>query len=238
MAPVAQLGAGNVTTASSGSTPTSLTASKPSNTSDGDLLIAAYFNRTAANTFTTPSGWTAYQTNVVNGSFGLWGKPIPSAAAEVATTYAFGATSGNRSLLVVFRVTAALLAAALDAAGASSPSTGSPSTVDPAVTAVTASGLLVAVNTNNTTTATVSNYTAPTGMTEVSQINCTTGAATSCMEIAVQALTASGSTGTRTANISPAAANSAGFMVTIAPMPPAPPIRTVSQQSVNRASLY
>jgi hypothetical protein len=37
------------------------------------------------------------------------------------------------------------------------------------------------------------------------------------MQVAQQLLTASGDTGTRTATMSPAAANSFGFMVTIAP---------------------
>lgn len=221
-APVAQTGTGNVTSTSSTSAAT-LTAAKPSNVADGDLLWAVYFARNASGVVTAPSGWTIRKAEAGNGTFAFCTKPIPSASAETATTYAFSVTGGSsRCVLLVGRITGANLNGPADVIGASSVFTGTTSLVHPAITAAFADDLLLTVSTNNNTTGTPSAFTAPTGMTEVAQLsvgNSGTPTATSDVQVAQVALTASGTTGTKTATISPGAANSAGFLVGVAAFP-------------------
>lgn len=217
--PVALTGAGNVTTVSATSAAT-LTGGKPSGVADGDLLWALYAHRNAAAVITPPSGWAQQLLQSTNGTVGLWTKPIPSASAETATTYAFSNTGGSgRVMLAIGRITGARLSAPVDVAGALSVITGSSSTIDPSVTPSNANGLLLAINVNNNTSGTPSAYTAPTGMTEVAQMsvgNSGTPTASSDLQVAQQALTGTSATGTRTAPISLAAGNSAGWLIVIA----------------------
>lgn len=235
MAPIAQTGANDITTAFSTSA-SALTANKPPATADGDLLVAAFDHRNTNGTITTPAGWTQWQIETAQGTFGLWGHPVPSAAAELATSYQFSTNQGNgRCQLAIFRVTGADLASQPDAAGSLAVHTGTTGVTMPAVTAVTASGLLLAVATNNTNSGTVATITAATGMTEIIQVNANSGSATSNMQVAQQTLTSSGSTGTRTATFSPNAANSGGFMVSIDPVL-APSATRVVPQAVTRAA--
>src|SRR5580765_82016 len=86
-------GAGNVTT--NGASPSNTIAvAKPTNTADGDTLVAAIFFRDDLDTITAPSGWTQVgPLNQTNETFAMYVKPIPSAAAETATSYTFS-TSG------------------------------------------------------------------------------------------------------------------------------------------------
>lgn len=218
-APVALTGAGNVTTQSNLSA-SSDAVSKPANVTDGDLLVFAFFHRNAAATITPPSGVTAITpTGVTSGTWGMFAKPIPSAAAEAATSYTFSTSGGaGRLLLICTRVTGADPATWLDAQGAATAGAGS-SVVMGAVTAVASTPLLLAIAFTNTSTAPVSAITAASGMTEVSQVNADSGTATSNLQLAQQQLAAAGSTGTRTATASPGPGSIGGVMATIDPAP-------------------
>lgn len=215
--PLAQTGAGNVTS-SNGASVSSLTFSKPGNTTDLDLFIAIVYHRNASATLSGPAGWSWAKQENGNGTFGVAWKPIPSAASETATSYAFS-TSGGSGRMVggVVRVTGADLTNPVDATGATSAFTGTTSLVLPTVTAGQGGCLLLALETNNAG-ATTSTFTADVLMGGVTQLAINDGTASCNIQLAQQQLAASGSTGTRTATMSPAANNSGGFMVTIAPL--------------------
>lgn len=222
-APAAQTGAGNVTTATQQAA-TSVTANKPSNVADGDLLVAGFYHRNAradTSSITVPSGWSPLGTvNVVDETFGMYCKPIPTAASEPATNYTWSVTTGGagRTMLAICRVTGANLNAPQDAAGAQASHSGATSITDPAVTAVSDQALLLAFNIAHRSDGSQPLFTAPAGMTEVAAAQVTnTAPSSSSMQIAQQQLSAAGSTGTRAFTISPAAANSGGYMATIAP---------------------
>lgn len=235
-APVAQTGTGNVTTTSSTSA-TGLTGSKPANVADGDLLWAVFYHRNASGTVTAPSGWTIAKTVNTNGTFCLATKPIPSASAETATTYAFASNQGAaRCLLAIGRITGVDLNNPVDATGTTSVFTGTSSLSLPAVTAVAPDTLLIAVATDNTSTGTLASITADAATTEIAHVGVNTGSATSDLEVAAQALASSGSTGTRTATMSPAAANSGGFLATIAAEPTAAATLTAGPATLTAAA--
>lgn len=222
-APVAHTGTGNVTTGSNASA-TSVSANKPANVADGDVLVAGFYHRNArvdTSTITVPSGWFPLGTiNVTDETFGMYYKPIPSAAGESATSYTWSVTSGGagRTMLAISRVTGVKLSAVVDAAGAQASHTGTSSITDPAVPAVSDQGLLLAFNIAHRSDGTAALFTPPAGMTEVAAVSITnTSPSTSSMQIAQEPLSVSGSTGTRVLSISPSAANSGGYMVTIAP---------------------
>jgi hypothetical protein len=239
-APVAQTGAGNVTTGSNASA-TSVTANKPANVVDGDVLVAGFYHRNAradTSTITVPSGWNPLGSiNVVDETFGMYFKPIPSASGESATSYTWSVTSGGngRTLLAICRVTGVKLSAPQDAAGAQAAHTGTSSVTDPAVTAMSDQALLFAINITHRSDGTAALLTPPVGMTEVTSVQVTnTGPSTSVMQLAQEPLSAAGSTGARVLTISPAAANSGGYMVTLAP--PASGAATLTSTSSMSAS--
>lgn len=236
MALQALTGAGNVTTANNGAA-SSITVNKPANTADGDLLVAFVYFRNSAGTITTPAGWTALgPANTVDETFVAYYKPIPTASAEAATTYVFSSSAGSsRTVGVIFRVTGANLTTPLDAAGVQAAHTGTSSLALPEVTAASTRALLLSFEILNTSTTTTSAFTAPTGMTEVAQDTAVGAAATATVQVAQQSLTATGGTGSRTATISPTAANSGGFMVTIVNGTPAP-ASTVSYMSLSAST--
>lgn len=234
-APVALTGTGNVTTGSNASA-TSVTANKPANVADGDVFVAGFYHRNAradTTTITVPAGWNPLGTvNVLDETFGLYFKPVPSASAETATSYTWSVTSGGngRTMLAICRVTGVKLSAVQDAAGAQAAHTGLSSITDPAVTAMSDQALLLAFNIAHTSSSSQPLFTPPTGMTEVAAVQITnTGPSSSSMQIAQQQLSASGTTGTRVFAIAPTAANSGGYMVTIAP--PASGAATLSSTS-------
>jgi hypothetical protein len=212
-------GAGNVTTASAG-VASSVTLTKPSNTADGDVLVAALYWRNSAGTPAPPSGWAQIgPLNTTFETFGLYAKAIPSAAAETATDYAFPVTGtgSQRVAGIMFRVLGGNLTTIQDAFGSLAPYTGTASVVLPEVTAATSYTLLVAYGINNAG-ATTSTFTAPGGMTTIGTVTADNGS-TSTIWVGTQVLSAAGATGTRTPTISPAASNSGGFMVTLRGVP-------------------
>lgn len=231
-------GAGNVTTASSGAGST-ITLTKPSNIANGDLLVAALYWRNASGTPTPPSGWSLLGVlNTTFETFGLYAKPIPTASGEPAD-YAWSINTGTQRIAgVMCRVLGANLSAVQDSYGSLAAYTGTTSVVLPAVTTVAADTLLVGYAINNAnTTGTPSAFTGPGSMTTVGTVSADNGtSATSSIWVGSQVLSAAGATGTRTATMSPAAANSGGIMVAITGIPAATsppdlgPARTVNSQ--------
>lgn len=214
-APSAQTGTGNIASASSNSS-ASLTVNKPGNLADGDLLWAVPYFRNASATITAPSGWTIHKTEAGNGTFCFATKPVPTASSE-PSSYTFSTSGGaNRCVMAMGRITGALLSSPLDAVGATSPITGTASVVLPSVTAVRSQCLLLAIAINNTSSGTAATFTLDPAMTGTTQQTVNTGSNTSTIQVGQQALTSAGATGTRTPTMSPAASNSAGFLVTIA----------------------
>lgn len=214
-------GAGNVTTASAG-VASSVTLTKPSNTADGDLLVAALYWRNSAGTPAPPSGWSQIgPLNTVNETFALYAKPIPSAAAEVATSYDWPVTGtgSQRVAGIMFRVLGANLSAIQDSFGSLAAYTGTTSTVLPGLTANTGYTLLIAYAINNAAISTTALFTAPGGMTTVGQVSADNGGAISTIWVGTEVRSAAGATGTRTPTISPTAQNSGGFMVAVTGIP-------------------
>lgn len=215
-APAAQFGAGNVTSASV-SSGTTFTANKPANVADGDLLCAVVLTHRAAATWSTvPSGWTSVgpSQNTV-GTLGVWTKPIPSAAAESATSYSWVASNTDRGGIIIFRVTGGNAIRPGDASSGFV-TTGTNSIVAPATVAIDATALLIAVYITNNSTTTPSAVTPPGTMTEIAQVSAAPASST-VLEVAAQQLGAAGSTGTRTATVSPSATSAAGATFTLGP---------------------
>lgn len=214
MAIGAAVGVGNIVSAQSASA-TSLTANRPSNTTNGDLLWAVAIFRNSGGVITAPSGWTIHKTYTANGTFCFATKPISNVAGEPAS-YTFSTSLGaNRCLLTIGRITGALLAAPLDAVGPDSLTTGTTSLVLPSVDAANPGCLLLAVATNNNNTGTPATFTLAPGMSGTTQQVINTGTNTTNFQLGQQVLASSGPTGDRTPTMSPPAQNSAGFLVTI-----------------------
>jgi hypothetical protein len=214
VAAVAQTSAGDTDFITSNSA-ASLAVPKPTNTANGDVLwVVCYFRNSSAN-LTAPAGWTWAQRDGSNGTLGFAVKAVSNAGTE-PSTYTFSTDGGaNRCVAMIGRITGADTSNPVDAVGAASATTGTTSLVHPAVTAVNTGTLLLTASMSNTATGTASGFTRDPAMTQVTQHNVNTGSNTSNLQVAQQALTSSGSTGTRTATMSPAAQNSLGFMVTI-----------------------
>jgi hypothetical protein len=215
MSPTALTGAGNVTTSTAASTATN-TTSKPSSVADGDTLWAVLDHRASSASWSTvPTGWTQRFSDNSNSLLSVFSKPIPSAAAETATSYSWVASvSAVRTVGTIFRVTGANLSAPLDAVGAFV-GTGTTSIIDPAVTAGLPGTLLLAIFVAFSTTTTPAVVGTPSGMTEVGHVSYSPSGST-YLEIAQQALSSTGSTGTRTGTItSGTAASVSGVMLTV-----------------------
>jgi hypothetical protein len=218
-APVALTTANDITTYANVASATA-TLAKPANTTDGDVLFAVILNRTNAGSITTvPVGWTEIASNTTNSTYGVYYKPIASAAAESATNYSWTVSASSRMAGVLFRVTGAKIASPVDAVGSIGPNVGTTQIVLPAVTAVSPATLLVAVamdvQQNSPFNAT---WTADSLMTELKQVlGGGSGSASVSIQVAVQTLTSAGSTATRTPTVSPNVTNVGGIMFTIAP---------------------
>lgn len=218
MAPSAQTGTGNITSASNTSA-TSLTTARPSNTVTGDLLWALVYFRDNSGTpsFTAPSGWLLGKSDFGNASIGFWVKPITNVGSEPANyTWSITGNSAGRCIMAIGRVTGADLNNPLDNAGPVSAYNGTTSLVLPSVDAQAANCLLLAIATCNNNTTTVPVFSLAPGMTGLTQLSVVVPS-TNCSVIHLeqQALTSTGATGTRTPTMSPAAQNSAGYLVTI-----------------------
>lgn len=212
----APTGAGNVTTAVNGAANT-VSISKPSNVADGDLLVAFVSFRNSGGTITTPAGWTALNpVNTTNETFSAYYKTVPTASAETAVTYAFSSSAGSsRAAGTIFRLTGADLTSVQQVAGALAPYTGTTSVVLPSVTATKAGGLLAFAMDNVSTTGAPAVISAPSGMTLITQASADNGSSSTMSIMAAFQLVDIGTTGSKTAAISPTAANSAGMLMVL-----------------------
>ena len=235
MAATVLTGAGNVTIATSGNA-SSITVAKPANLADGHAMLAWIYLRNGTGTITPPAsgGWTMLATfNTVDETYAAYWKPVPSAAAETATTYNWANSAGaSRAIGIIALVTGADLTTFQHAYSTQASHTGSTSVVIPAVTTTAGNKTLVAfASNNNTTTGTLSLFTAPASMTTIAQASADNGSSATCtiwmgQEVQVSA----GSSGTRTPTISPAAANVAGFMVAINGTNTPPTVAAIADQ--------
>lgn len=234
MAATALTGAGNLTTYSNGAD-NDVILSKPTNVANGDWLLAFVYMRNASGTITTPGAEWIVQgvVNTANETFAAYAKHIPSAAAETATTYTFTSSAGSsRAAGILCRVTGADQSTFLHAYGALAPYTGTASVVLPAVTTTGTNKTLFAYAIANvTTTGAPPVFTAPAGMTTISQVSADNGTTAACTIWAgQQVIAAAGSTGTRTATMSPAAANSGGIMFTVNSTNTPPTVAPIADQ--------
>ena len=199
------------------------TISKQAGLADGDVLIAFVQQRSnvAGATWTLPSGWTQIAVNAVNHQWIIAYKAIPSVATESATSYDFivsSAVSRMAGTIVAFR--GVLSSGPIDAVGAIGGQAGTTVAVLPAVTAASASALLVSFAAYvQQTSASVSAWTPDAVMTEVVEVTGgTAGTAASVgIQVATQQLAAAGATGTRTQTVAPTTTNTGGVMFTLAP---------------------
>lgn len=206
MAVVVQTGAGNVTSAVASSA-TAITVSKPSNTADGDLLLALVVSRNGDSGYSSvPSGWTLVpgQPSIPAGSGSMrwYSKPIPSAAAETATDYTWsGATVSGRVAAIIVRVTGWHPSTPVDALSATvgtvvGANTTSATLTGPAATATVPNTLVLSGMYANTTSG-QTYMTVPAGTTLAAQAVTNTGAANSQLQIATNTQSGSGSTGSK-----------------------------------------
>ncbi len=216
--PVIPDGSLNVVTASAASA-SGITLNKPTNTSDGDVLVAIVYGSITSATWTPPSGWSIVQTYNASRSLCLLTKPIPSAAAESATDYTFNQSGGaGRMLGILNRLVGSPTSGIVDVIG--SPTAGSAGAILlPSITPGAEKSLLLGIW-GCTDSATPITLAAPAGMTEVAEVN-VNPAATSSLMIAYEVLTSNAATGTRTATTTPTNNSSiGGFLVNFSPGQP------------------
>jgi fibronectin-binding autotransporter adhesin len=212
-------GAGNVTssTATSGAT---LSTNKPSNLANGDLLVISGYKQTNG-TYTTPSGFTLLYKAAATSTRGLavYAKAITNASGEASTYSIVTSESTSRWGMTAFRLPG-MASTYLDAAPSSDiyySSTVS-SIVDPAVTAVSSTTLALSFNFTNNSTAVYQTFTSS-GWATLSNVQVTSGASTSVLDVSYKELTSAGTTGSTTFALSPAAASGGGFQLTLALQP-------------------
>jgi len=183
---------------------TSVTANKPANVANNDLLVAVVYGRSNTAQYTTPpTGWTAVNPGGTRTTSVGWQtfyyKPIPVAASEAATSYTWAGGTNGRHDVIIGRVSGADLASPIEAVGNDALAIGgTPQTLPmPAVTAVSTNGLLITgENTQVTTGASPVNLTPPAGITKLATVTTTTSAQNNNLGMSYKQLSASGSTGT------------------------------------------
>jgi len=213
----AQSGVNDVTTGSA-NTGTSVTVNKPSNTVDGDVLVAAVWSRNATAVYTTPpSGWTIVAPTTDDTSTGvirIYHKVINNAAGEPAS-YTWAGGGSGRQTGIISRVTGVNLASVGNAQGSVATLIGSPDRViAPAVTTTADNTLLLAAVGGNNTGGIVPTFTNG-QMTVIGNAATNTGASESGLTLLAEVVPATGSTGTRSLPASPSAASGLGYMVAI-----------------------
>jgi hypothetical protein len=217
-------GASDLTTYVSpvGQNVTSFSVNKPTNTADGDLLVAhiTFQNANGTPSITPPSGWTrvgpAVGVTPLRPS-GIYVLPVPSAASVSATSWLWSTNvSAGRARGMIFRVTGADLSTPLDASGTWSPGDGTTSLVLPGVTPTSNGSMLLAIGfSQNAATTGYPAYTPPGSMTTIATVNATPDASANTALWAGYEIVSAGSTGTRTVTFSPTVASSGGYMVAI-----------------------
>jgi len=228
--PVAQTGAGSVTTATQGSAQ-SVTISKPADVADGDLLVAVVQAANGGGTWTTvPAGWDEVTVTSTGRTAGIWVKPVPSAASETASDYTFGHAGAGNSRMggLIVRVTGADLGAPVDAVGTWQAALGATG-----VTTTRPDCLLLGAWWSFITGTTPNDLDPPAGMTEVGGWSVSPSSSTTHL-LAAEARPTAGATGSRTATATPAGSSALSVLVAIAG--PAEASATLAQPSQLTAS--
>lgn len=215
VAPIPYFGAGNSTYATTAGGAT-LTVGKPSNTTDGDLLVAYIYNQNTGATMTgVPTGWTLATSLSTRGG-GIYTKPIPTASAETDTSYTWTLSASGRLIVNIFRVTGADLTNPIDAAGTQGAEISSVTSYpDGSITTNYASSLLLGFIFWNNSSTTVTTVAQPGTMSAGDQIASPNTSNTSGTFIGYEGLSTIGATGDRTFTFSPAAVNGAGLLLAI-----------------------
>lgn len=240
MAATGLTGTGNVATVTAGSA-NSAVLPKPANTADGDYLCAFVYFRNSGGTITTPGAeWVLLGTvNTTDETFAAYVKKIPSAAAESATTYTFSTSAGSSRMIGhIFRIIGADQTTFQNAAGAQAAHTGTSSLVFPAVTTTGPNKTIFAFGiANNTTTGSPSSFSPPGGMTTVVQGSADNGtSATATTWVGQEVVAATGSTGTRTATLSPSAGNTGGLLIAVNGTNSPPTVAPIATQTKTAGS--
>lgn len=184
---------------------TSAVVNKPSGLADGMVLRAYFYSQVSAGAAATaPSGWTLEVAPTARRG-GVYRKYIASAAAETATNYTWSTASAGRNALVIWLSEGEPTTANTDAVGAFS--TEATTATAAAVTAVGADDLLATFTYWNNSTTTSSTVSYPGAMTKLIDLSSPNTANTSGIGIAIQQLSAAGSTGTRATTASPTPTN-------------------------------
>ncbi|MDL4812826.1 alkaline phosphatase D family protein [Actinomadura opuntiae] len=220
-APVAHFGADDVSTVAVSSSPL-LRVPKPPATTDGDLLVGVLQHRNSGPVFSTvPPGWTPWPVAYnANGILAAYWKRVDDAAGE-PDVYTWRSPNGSaRGAAVVFRVTGAAApgpeGGPVDSVGAAT-GAGTDSITAPPVDISAPAALLLACFATTASNTTPPAVTAPDGMQEVAAVPVVTGSASAFLQVSALELMASGSSGARTAAVSPSAGSAAGFLLAVAP---------------------
>jgi len=210
-------GAGNVVSGFTNAG-TSLVLGKPANTADGDLLVAAVWNRNGSAPFTTPpDGFNPLPPAVDNTASGVlrfYVHAVADADLEPADYTWAGGTSG-RNVGLIFRVIDADLGTPSHVAGSVATLISGPDRVIlPGLTTTAANKLLLGAAGGNNTGGIVPSFT-QSAMTLIGSAGTTTGASESGLTVFAEKLGAAGASGTRSAPAVPAAASGLGYMVAL-----------------------
>lgn len=208
--------AGDTATGAS-NTGTSITLNKPTNTADGDLLVAAVYTRAGGAPYTTPpAGWTVIDPVpdiTAAGIVRLYWKRVTSASGEPINFTWAGGGSG-RHVGVITRVLGTT-ASPVDLAGAAATEISSPERIIlPGVTTTAESDLLIMVATSNGTGGTSPTFTPAEGEV-IASVQTSTGVSESSMTLAFQEAVPQGATGSRVMTASAVGSTGVGYLAAI-----------------------
>jgi hypothetical protein len=202
-------GTGNSTTFSAASG-TAATINKPANLADGDWLIWVAYSQSGGVT-TTPSGWTQLFA-IPTRTGAVYAKFIPTASAEVATSYSITFPGTGRMCMDMFLYRGGPTSGVLDVSGAFTTQAGTSPMTIASITTTAAADILFEFAYYNDSTTTQSVFTQDAAMTMGEQVSSPTTGNTSGILIAWQTLGAAGATGTRTFSTSPTGASNSGVL--------------------------
>lgn len=199
-----------------------VTLAKPTNTADGDLLVAVvtFQNANVSPVITPPAGWTKIGPALANNPLratAIYVMPVPIAANVVDTSWIWTTnTASGRKRGMLFRVTGADLTVPQDSFGGWSAATGTTSVVLPeVVTTYSNSSLLAVAYTQSSAGIGYPAFTPPAGVTSIATVNTPSDSLANTGLWAGYQVVSPGASGTRTVSLSPAVTSSGGFMVAL-----------------------
>lgn len=215
-------GANDLTTYAPASNGTTITLAKPTAIADGDLLIAEiiFQNTNGTPAITPPAGWTRLGPAVGLSPLrpaGIYVLPVPNAAAvtDLDWTWSTNVSIGRRRGML-YRVTGADLSTPLDSSGVWGPTDGTTSLILPEVVATRTEAVLLAIGfTQSAAGLGYPNYTPPSPMVSIANVNTPPDAAANTGLWAGYEYVGVGPTGSRTIGINPASSNAGGYMVVL-----------------------